>query len=310
MSIFREYRSLPGPIWAMAGARMVNAIGSFVYPFLTLLLTDKLGFNESNAGRILMIATVMFVPGSLIGGWLADRVGRKRLLITAQIIGALSLVVAGLMPLTPAIIWPILVQNFFFGLMMPASSAITYDLTGPENRKTAFSLLYLAMNLGFAAGPLLAGYLYESHAKWLFLGDAGTTLLSLIFIIALVPETLSLAQGVKPDNTELMEQPQKGAALPLLLKRPILLTFVLMVAVPWFIYGQHSFTLPIFSKELYPETGALLYGKMMSFNALIVVVFTVPIISFTRKFRPVTNVALNAFLYAVGFGMLAFFHSP
>ncbi|MCD6343940.1 MAG: MFS transporter, partial [Spirochaetaceae bacterium] len=80
MSVFREYRSLPGPIWAMAVARMVNAVGSFVYPFLTLLLTDKLKFDKGTAGRILMIATVMFVPGSLIGGWLADRVGRKRLL--------------------------------------------------------------------------------------------------------------------------------------------------------------------------------------------------------------------------------------
>jgi len=307
MSVLREYRSLPGPIWAMAGARMVNAVGSFVYPFLTLLLTDKLGFDESSAGKILMIAAVMFVPGSLIGGWLADRIGRKRLLITAQIIGALCLGFAGFMPLTPLIIWPILIQNFFFGLMMPASSAITYDLTGPENRKTAFSLLYLAMNLGFALGPFLAGFLYESHARWLFLGDAGTTLLSLVFIVALVPETLGSAEH---GNHEALEKPQKGSALRLLLKRPILLSFVLMVAVPWFIYGQHSFTLPIFSKELYPETGALLYGKMMSFNALLVVFITVPIIGLTRWFRPITNVAFNAVLYALGFGMLAFFHSP
>ncbi len=307
MSVFREYRSLPGPIWAMAAARMVNAVGSFVYPFLTLLLTDKLEFDKGTAGRILMIATVMFVPGSLIGGWLADRVGRKRLLITAQIIGALCLGIIGFMPFTPLIIWPILIQNFFFGLMMPASSAITYDLTGPENRKTAFSLLYLSMNLGFAVGPFLAGFLYESHARWLFIGDAGTTLLSLVFIIILVPETLGSASG-KPSSN--LEQPEQGSTVRLLLKRPILLSFVALMAVPWFIYGQHSFTLPIFSKELFPETGALLYGKMMSLNAVFVVLCTVPIIGLTRRFRPITNVAFNAILYALGFGMLAFFHSP
>lgn len=307
MSVLQEYRSLPGPIWAMAAARMVNAMGSFVYPFLTLLLTDKLKFDEGNAGRILMIATVMFVPGSLIGGWLADRVGRKRLLITAQVIGALCLGLVGFMPFTSLIIWPILIQNFFFGLMMPASSAITYDLTGPENRKTAFSLLYLAMNLGFAVGPFLAGYLYETHARWLFIGDAGTTLGSLVFIIILVPETLGSSSG-KPHP--ILERPEHGSAARLLLKRPILLSFVALMAVPWFIYGQHSFTLPLFSKELFPETGALLYGKMMSLNAVFVVLFTVPIIGITKRFRPIINVAFNALLYALGFGMLAFFHSP
>ena len=307
MSIIKEYRSLPGPIWAMAAARLVNAAGAFVYPFLTLILTDKLDFDEAAAGRILMIAMVMYVPGSLIGGWLADRVGRKRLLVVSEIIGALCLGLIGFMPFTPLIIWPILVQNFFFGLMMPASSAITYDLTEPNNRKAAFSLLYLTMNLGFALGPLLAGFLYESHAKWLFFGDAGTTLLSVIFVIALVPETLGTS---KPDNTRILEKPEKGSALRLLYKRPILMIFVVLLAVPWFIYGQHTFTLPLFAKELYPGSGASLYGKMMSLNAIIVVLCTVPIINLTRRFRPVTNVAINALLYALGFGMLAFFTSP
>ena len=303
---FRDYRSLPGPIWALAAARMVNAAGSFVYPFLTLLLTDRLGFDEETAGRTIMIATTMFVPGSLLGGWLADRVGRKRLMIGAQIMGALSLGTIGFMPMTVNIIWFILIQQFFFGLMMPATSAATYDLTTPENRKTAFSLLYLAMNLGFALGMLLAGYLYESHARWLFLGDAGTTLLSLIFIVTLVPETLGLKDR-KPET--ILEQPEHGSAFRLLLGRPILLAFVTLMAVPWFIYGQHFFTLPMFTKELFPETGAVLYGKMMSLNAVIVVLLTVPIIRLTHRFRPIINVAMNSVLYAVGFGMLAVFHS-
>ena len=303
---FRDYRSLPGPLWALAAARMVNAAGSFVYPFLTLLLTDRLGFDEQTAGRTLMIATTMFVPGSLLGGWLADRVGRKRLLISAQAMGALCLGAIGFMPMTPLIIWPILAQQFFSGLMMPASSAATYDLTTPENRKTAFSLLYLAWNLGFAVGPFLAGYLYESHTRWLFLGDAGTTLLSLIFIMALVPETLGMARR---HSDTVSEQPVKSSTFRLIYSRHILLAFVVLLAVPWFIYGQHSFSLPIFSKEMFPRTGAALYGRVMSLNALIVVLLTVPVIRLTRRFRPITNVAVHSILYAFGFGLLALFHS-
>jgi len=96
------------------------------------------------------------------------------------------------------------------------------------------------MNLGIAVGPLLAGYLYESHARWLFIGDAGTTLLSLIFILILVPETLGSASGKAPS---ILERPEQGSTARLLLKRPKLLSFVAIMAVSWFIYGQHSFTL-------------------------------------------------------------------
>ena len=309
----REYLTLPRPIWALAGARLVNAAGSFVFPFLTLLLTDRIGFDAETAGRIIMISTVMFVPGSLIGGALADRIGRKRLLIGAQGLAALCLGLIGFMPMDQNVVWLILAQQFFTGLMMPASSAATYDLTEPGNRKAAFSLLYLSWNLGFAIGPLLAGYLYESHARWLFLGDAGTTFLSLLFIVFLLPETrpaadspLLAASGIHASN----ESPREGSAIRLLLQRPILLMFVAIMAVPWFIYGQHSFTLPLFAKELFPARGAFLYGKIMSLNAILVVLLTVPIIRLTRKIRPVINVAIHSALYAVGFGMLALFQFP
>ncbi|MDF1569210.1 MAG: MFS transporter [Spirochaetaceae bacterium] len=304
---YRDYRNLPGPIWALAAARLVNSAGSFVFPFLTLLLTDRLGYNAEDAGRILMITTVLFVPGSLLGGWLADKVGRKRLLVGAQIVSALSLAAIGFMAMTPSIIYLILIHQFFIGLMVPSSSAATYDLTDSSNRKTAFSLLYLAMNLGFAAGPFLAGYLYEGHARWLFFGDAVTTLISLVFVVVFLPETLSLAMK---KSSECLEKTEEGSTIRLILRRPVLLGFVILMAVPWFIYGQHSFTLPMFVKYHFPQDGAFLYGKAMSLNALIVVALTVPIIRMTRRLKPVVSVAAHAAFYAVGFGMLAYFASP
>ena len=306
-SAVRDYRALPGPIWALAAARMVNAAGSFVFPFLTLILTDRLGFDESQAGVVIMVSTTMFVPGSLIGGWLADRLGRKTLLIASQAASALCLGIVGFMDLSPTIIWFILAMEFFLGLMMPASSAAAYDLTTPENRKSAFSLLYLSWNLGFAVGPLLAGYLYESHFRWLFLGDAGTTWLSLVFILLFLPETRG---WTAPMSEASAEKPEEGSTAALLWKRPALLVFVVLMVVPWFIYAQHSFAMPMFAKALFPETGAALYGRAMSLNAVIVVVLTVPLIRLTRCLRPVANVAIHAVLYGLGFGLLALFQSP
>ena len=66
------------------------------------------------------------------------------------------------------------------------------DLTNTKNRKAAYSLLYLGINIGFSLGPLIAGFLYNHYLKILFLGDAATTILSLILVAVFVEETLPI----------------------------------------------------------------------------------------------------------------------
>ena len=73
------YRSLPGPIWALAFARMVNTLGAFVRPFLALLMTDHLGYDVDTAGWVISVVGSMAVPGALIGGKIVDtRLGPGR----------------------------------------------------------------------------------------------------------------------------------------------------------------------------------------------------------------------------------------
>ena len=85
--IFGLYRDLPGGIYVLFFANIVNSLGNFVWPLLTFLLTDKLGMNMAQAGIFVTVATVAYVPGALIGGKLADHLGRKSIFLVSARIG-------------------------------------------------------------------------------------------------------------------------------------------------------------------------------------------------------------------------------
>jgi len=307
---FSIYKNLPRSIYVLFFARTINSLGVFVYPFMTLFLTQKLGMSPGRAGFIIMLTGLAAAPGSLLGGKLADHFGRKRLLVAAEFISACSYIPCAFLGSSPLIPWFLIVGQFFMGVVHPLTTAMVTDLTVPETRKAGFSLMYLGHNLGFAVGPLVAGYLYRTHTPWIFLGDALTTFISLVLVLALVRETIPDREAIEASRlTDSPERAEDGNALKLLLARPRLLFFALMVAVIQFVYAQLSFSFPLFLSDIFGERGPSLFGSAMSLNAVIVILCTAMVISLTRNFRPAFSLTLTGLLYSLGLGVLFFLHS-
>lgn len=331
-ALFSMYRGLPGSIYALFFARLVNAAGSFIFPFLTLFLTERLGYTASHAGLFIFLLSVSSIPGAFVGGRLADFFGRRRVLLVTQALAAACFVPCGFLLASPVTPWLILAGNFFLASVRPCQQAIVTDLTSAGTRQAGFSLLYLGNNIGFALGPLLAGFLYRNAAAWIFWGNALAMYGSLLFVLMFVPETLPCrgdaagpaqkdvrdavrsradAAGAAPahgcpDDTAYGERPAFGSTLAALFERPFLLGFIALSVLSGFVYSQHSFTLPLQLHDLFGADGATLFGFVMSANAIVVVALTAPLIALTRRFDPVVNQGLAAVLYAAGFGMLAF----
>ena len=114
-SSFGIYRGLERSIYVLFFARIINSIGSFVYPFLTLFLTDKLEYSAGDAGFILMIVSISFVPGSIIGGKISDTFGRKKILVVAQFLSAISFMICAIIPDKQMIPLFIIFAEFFMG---------------------------------------------------------------------------------------------------------------------------------------------------------------------------------------------------
>ncbi|MFD3158216.1 MDR family MFS transporter [Haloimpatiens sp. FM7330] len=305
-SIFKTYSGLPREIYILFIARVINCIGNFVYPFLTFFLKDKLNMSAKQIGMLITISAVIAGIGSILGGKLADHFGRKRIIIICQGITAICFILCGVFKNLHLIVMFLILSGFFNGAAQPANSAMIADLTNKKNRKAAFSLLYLGINIGFAVGPLIAGFLYNKYMVWLFIGDAITTIISLVLVGVFVKESIPNVdeQDLEVDDDEKSE---KGSTLSVFFKRPTLLIFTLISIVYSFVYAQNGYMTPLQFKQVFGSiNGPKLYGPLMTVNAVTVVFFTTIITSVTKKFKAVFNIALAGIFYAVGFGMLGF----
>lgn len=305
--LFDGYRGLPKGIYAIFTASIVNSMGNFVYPFLAIFLTENLGYSNAQAGDFVLFASAISVPGALLGGKLADMFGRKKVAVTFQSLTALSFALCTLFINTNFIIYLIMAAGFFSNTASPAYSAMTADLTNVSNRKAAFSLQYLGINIGFAIGPTIAGILYENYISMIFLLDAFTTVLSVLLIIVFVKETMGF-NNIDSTCEEIneKEKAEDTNVFEALLKRPNLILFSIISAIYSFVYAQHGFSLPIYMTDIFSINGAKFYGILMSTNAITVVLLTTILTRLTLKLNTIYGIVAGGFFYAIGFGSIFF----
>ncbi|RKD26906.1 Predicted arabinose efflux permease, MFS family [Caminicella sporogenes DSM 14501] len=303
------YSGLPKEIYILFFARVINSMGNFVFPFLVFFLTEKIGLSESRVGFYRMIAAMVSVPGTILGGFLSDYVERKKIFIVSQALAAIFIIPCAFLGDSIFVAYLLIIATFFGGAAPPANSAMITDLTNQKNRKQAYALLYLGINIGFAIGPLIAGFLYNNYLKLLFLGDAITTFISLILVAIFVKDTKPTKNEIEESyNLNNEEKSEKGNVLVVFLKRPSLLAFSAISIIISFVYAQSDFGIPLQIKEIFGYKGPKYYGVIMTTNALVVVGFTTIVINITKKIRPVVNIMIALILYAIGFGMIYFIH--
>ncbi len=296
------FQGLPLPVYILFMARIINRMGDFVRYFLTLYLTRILALPPGQAGLVVTGAAVAGMAGGLVSGRLADRVGRKAIMLVSQSLSAVVLIYCGFYPNAPWLPYALIASQFFFGAVKPASQALVTDLTPVVDRRKAFSLLYFGINIGVALGPMIAGFLFESYRRWIFWGDAATTLLGVLLVAFLVrePDSSKVHRGDERENAD------ESGMLKAFFKRPVLVWFILIMVLTNFIYAQTHFALPLLLDGLFDTAGARNFGLLMSVNAVTVLIFTPLLLNIMGQSRPGRNMVWGALCYAVGFGCLAF----
>ena len=309
INIFKQYRGLPREIYILCVSRIINSLGGFVFPFLTLFLNEKMGMPEDQMGFFMMTVSLVTIPGAIIAGKLADKYNRKAIILIFNFIPAVIFIICGFLADTMLVPYLLMAAVFFGSFSWPANSAMTTDLTTPENRQSCYSLIYLGMNMGLAVGYMMAGYLFENHTQWLFWGDGITTIAGLLLVLLFVKDTKPTEKEIEEINASDRdgEKMESGSVFSALLNRPFLLAFTVIGTIIGFVYSQHGFIMPLHLKAIYGSAqGARYFGQVMTFNTIIVVFLTSAIINLTKKYKPITNVAISTFTYIIGFGMLYF----
>lgn len=167
-------RSFPRAFWILAGATFVNKFGVFVVPFLTLFITRK-GFSAGDAGLAAGAYSVGSFGAAMLGGWLADRIGRNKTMAFASLTGACCMLGFSQAEALPWLVTLSLLTGFINESGNPATMALVQDIIPLEHRVNAYAVLRFATNLGWSLGPATAGFLAEHSFLWIFVGDAATS---------------------------------------------------------------------------------------------------------------------------------------
>jgi MFS family permease len=293
---FFRTSGLPRSYWLLWAGTIVNRLGGFVIPFLTLYLTGPRGLPVSQAALMVSLFGAGSFSASLVGGELADRLGRRPVMLLSFFLAPAAMLVVGFARTLPLIAGSTVLLGFFTDLYRPAMSAAIADLVPPENRPRAYGYQYWAINVGAAIAPALAGLMARFDYLLLFVGDALTTFLFGLIVLWGVRETRPEAQA-SGTAARLSERVRS------LRGEPVLLAFTALALLFGTIYAQGHVTLPVDMRAngLGPE----LFGLVASINGALIVVLGIPASNSAGRWPRFTAMAVAGLLIGVGFGLPA-----
>jgi MFS family permease len=290
---------LPKTFWYLWTGTLINRLGSFVIIFLAIYLTTARHFSPAFAGLVIGLYGAGGAAGTLLGGVLADRWGRRRTLLLSHLSGATCMVALGLLHQRWWIAAGAAALGMSAEMARPAFSALMIDVVPERDRLRAFSLNYWAINLGFACAAILAGLLAQVGYLVLFLGDAATTLVTATIVLTRVHDVRRTVAG-----TVDIERPDSLARV---FADRVFLVFVGLNLLTALVFFQHISSLPIAMAHngLRPST----FGAVIALNGVLIVLgqLFIPRLLAGRDHARVLAVA--ALVVGAGFGLTALAHT-
>jgi len=295
-SLRRNLRELPTAAWVLFAGTFVNRFGSFVMTFLILYLTRR-GFSPPQAGAAVSLYGLGGVAASVLGGELADRIGRTRTITLSMFGSAAVMLTLSQVDRLPVIFLLTTLAGLTSEAYRPASSALLADLVPAGQRVSAFAALRFTVNAGFALGAATAGLLAQRSFFLVFASDALT---SVIFgVLAIVAIRDVKVHGPVGEQ----RRPPGYAAL---LGDRVFLLFLIAALLVAFVYLQSYSTFALQVRAL--GFSSAVYGGLIALNGLLIVLLELPLTSWTQHRPPRPVIAAGFLLVGIGFSLLAVAH--
>lgn len=285
---------LPPVYWTIWVGTLINRLGGFVAPLLTFYLTDERRLTPAEAGAVVSLFGAGQVIGSIAGGALADRIGRRPVLVGSMLGGAAVMVALGLTrPLAG-----IAALTFALGAIgeayRPAVAALIADVVPERDRLHAYGLLYWAVNLGFALAPVLGGLVASVSYPALFVVDGATMAIYGLIAWRRVPETRPAVPAARG----------AGVGLGDILADRVFVAFGLLVFVLCLIPFQSQAALSVHMRA--QGHSPAVFGAVIAINGILIVLAQPEITRRIAGRAPERVLAASALLMGVGF----FLHAP
>ena len=272
-----NFRGFSREIWILTLITFINRAGTMVLPFLSKYLKEDLHFTYSQVGWIMVSFGCGSILGSWLGGKLSDKIGFYKIMIFSLLTSGFAFFGLQFITSFEGLIIAMFLIMTVADMFRPAMFVSLGAYAKPENRTRALTLVRLAINLGFAAGPALGGLLIMSVGyKGLFWVDGASCILAILIFWIKVKEK-------KKSKFTDKEHPGEVLTHSVFKDTPfwIFLTGTLITGILFF---QLFTTIPLYHKEQF-NLSEFQTGLLLTLNGILVFFLEMPIVSYIEKHK-------------------------
>jgi predicted MFS family arabinose efflux permease len=270
-----NFKGFSREIWILAIITFINRAGTMVLPFLSKYLKENLEFSYEKVGWVMVCFGFGSMLGSWLGGKLSDKIGFYKIMVFSLLTTGISFFIIQFITSFLGLCIAMFAIMVIADMFRPAMFVSLGTYATPENRTKSLTLVRLAVNLGFAAGPALGGLIIMGIGyKGLFWTDGATCIISILIFALLVKEK---------KNTSLHHHENiKNTKVDSVFKDKIFWVFLIVGFLTAVLFFQIFTTLPLYHHEKFGLT-EFQSGLLLSLNGLIIFFLEMPIVSFFER---------------------------
>jgi MFS family permease len=287
--------------WIVVMARFIDALGrTMLFPFFTLYVTQKFGVGMTQAGILLGMNSFFALAGSTLGGALADRFGRRRLILFGLVFSALSSLSLGLATSIQMMYPLIIVVGLLASIAHPAHEAVLADILPESKRQEGYGILRVVFNYAWIIGTAVGGLIAARSFFVLFVIDAVISCIAAALLFRLLPETKPQVKEEAGQKEETFWETVKGYRV--VVRDLAFIGFIVSGVLALIVYIQQYGSLAVYLRDVH-DIDSRGYGAILSITGLEVVLFQFWISRMIRSHPPFLMMMLGAGIFAVGIFM-------
>ncbi len=278
------------------GLLISSSGGSMIWPFLMIYVSEKLQLPVGSAAALLSLNAAMSLASSFAAGWVADRLGRKGVMVVSLLANGLMYFLLGRATTYLEFVLLMLLAGASNPLYQVGSDAMLADLVVSEKRTGAYAILRMVNNAGIAIGPAVGGFVAALSYTYAFWGAAlGMTIYGLLLLFK-ARETLVRS---RIPHQKSPREPFGGFGR--VFGDRAYIRFALLVGLGLIAPSIMWNLLAVYTKQNYGLSEQL-YGWLPTTNALMCVFIQYPVTRIARRHRPLRVMAIGMLIYALGVG--------